>query len=199
MRASTARRGEGSRKVAASHHLTYHRGVSALHSCEVCRAKVSELRRGRCWGCYAQWVDSRPVGAGARCVTCTEKRRNVLRSVELFGAWQPMCFNCHGQVGQLDPMPETLAELRTAVSRERRQVDRRIGKADSRVFRYERRVGERRLDRDEFPQVDDEMIMEVSYTALEVDIGFDEEQLTGIHFLPTADEIDDAVSTLGVA
>lgn len=110
-----------------------------------------------------------------------------------------MCFNCHGQVGQMDPMPETLAQLRTAVSRERREVDRRIGKADSRVFRYERRVGERRLDRDEFPQVDDDMIMEVSYTALEVDIGFDEEQLTGIHFLPTADEIDDAVSTLGVA
>ena len=133
-----------------------------MHSCEVCNAKVSELRRGRCWGCYARWVDARPVGVGARCVTCSEKRRRFLKSVELYKQWQPMCFNCAGQLLHLVPLPETLAELKEAVSRERRRVDRRIGKADSRVFQYERRVGERRALRTEYPTVEDDMIIEVS-------------------------------------
>ena len=75
--------------------------------CEVCSAQVSELRRGRCWGCYARWVDDRPVGMGAKCTTCNEKRRRFLKSVELFGAWKPMCFNCAGQLLDLDPMPPT--------------------------------------------------------------------------------------------
>ncbi len=135
-----------------------------MSSCEVCNAKVSELRRGRCWGCYARWVDARPVGAGARCVTCTEKRRRVLKQVELFGGWQPMCFNCAGQLLVLDPMPTTLVELRDMVSRERRKLDRRYGKADTRVFRYERRVGQRREDgRQDFGVIDDGMIIEVSF------------------------------------
>ena len=28
--------------------------------CGVCGAAVSELRRGRCWGCYTRWAESRP-------------------------------------------------------------------------------------------------------------------------------------------
>lgn len=131
------------------------------HVCEVCNAKVSELRRGRCWGCYGRWVDSRPVGLGARCVTCGEKRRRVLKTVEVHASWYPMCFNCAGQLLHLDPMPPTLEALRKAVSRERRGIDRRIGKPDTRVFQYERRVGERRSAREEYPHVDDDMIIEV--------------------------------------
>jgi hypothetical protein len=133
-----------------------------MHSCEVCSAKVTELRRGRCWGCYARWVDARPVGIGARCVTCTEKRRRFLKSVELFGHWQPMCFNCAGQLLHIQPMPLSMAELKIAVSRERRKQDRRFGKSDTRVFQYERRVGERRASRAEYPVVEDDMIIEVS-------------------------------------
>jgi hypothetical protein len=155
--------------------------VESLIICEVCNARVSELRRGRCWGCYARWVDARPVGNNARCVTCSEKRRRFLKSVELFGGWQPMCFNCAGQCLDLDPMPPTIAALREAISRERRKRDRRIGKADSRVFRYERRVGQRRTLRDDFPAVDDDMIVEVSYDVV---IEFDEfEDLTQIRSL----------------
>ena len=120
-----------------------------MHTCDVCNAKVSELRRGRCWGCYARWVDARPVGLGARCITCHEKRRRALKMVELWSTWKPMCFNCAGQLLDLDPLPTTIAALRAIVSRERRQHDRRIGKPDSRVFRYERRVGERRTVRAE--------------------------------------------------
>ena len=104
---------------------------------------------------------------GAKCVTCTEKRRRFLKSVELFGGWKPMCFNCAGQLLDLDPMPATIMALKEAISRERRKRDRRIGKPDSRVFRYERRVGERRdtLRGEAIPDVDDDMIIEVSYEA----------------------------------
>jgi len=131
-------------------------------TCEVCNASVNELRRGRCWGCYARWVDARPVPLGARCITCPEKRRRVLKTVELFGGWKPMCFNCSGQLLHLDPMPKTVAEMRDVISRERRRKDRRFGKPDTRVFRYERRVGDRRMTREDFPSVEDDMIIEIA-------------------------------------
>lgn len=118
---------------------------------------------------------------GAKCVTCSEKRKKVLRAVELFGGWKPMCFNCAGQLLHLSPMPSTLAELRALVSRERRKLDRRWGKTDSRVFRYERRVGQRRTDRDDFPPIEDEMIIEVSAD----DSGMEFEDLTTIRELVT--------------
>lgn len=133
-------------------------------TCEVCNAEVTELRRGRCWGCYSRWVDAKPVGMGARCITCNEKRRRCLKSVELFGGWKPMCFNCAGQLLDLQPMPASITGLKEAISRERRRTDRRLGRPDTRVFRYERRVGERRVIRaEDLPAVDDDMIIEVSY------------------------------------
>jgi hypothetical protein len=98
---------------------------------------------------------------GAKCVTCPEKRRKVLRAVELFGSWKPMCFNCSGQLLAMTPMPTSIAELRLAVSRERRAKDRRFGKVDGRVFRYERRVGQRRHTREVTAVIEDEMIIEV--------------------------------------
>ncbi len=160
----------------------------SLFACDVCKAKVGELRRGRCWGCYARWVDARPVGQGAKCVTCPEKRRRVLRAVELYGSWKPMCFNCAGQLLALNPMPLTLAELRQLVSRERRANDRRWGKTDGRVFRYERRVGQRRTSRDDFPPVDDDMIITIE-PAVELEVtgfgddGMEFEDLTSIREL----------------
>jgi hypothetical protein len=86
-----------------------------------------------------------------------------LKTVELFGSWRPMCFNCAGVLFQLSPMPRTLETLKEAVSRERRQRDRRWGKRDTRVFVYERRVGERRFGRDDGPPVDDDMVIEVTF------------------------------------
>ena len=56
--------------------------------------------------------------------------------------------------------------LKEAISRERRKRDRRIGKPDTRVFRYERRVGERRATRaTTYRDVDDDMIIEISSTT----------------------------------
>jgi hypothetical protein len=131
-------------------------------ACEVCNASVGELRRGRCWGCYTRWVEARPVGIGARCVTCNEKRRRVLKQVELYGNWKPMCFNCAGQVLGLEPMPATISDLKKLVSRERRDGDRRVGKSDTRVYMYERRVGDRRMGRDAELSIDDDMIIEIT-------------------------------------
>jgi len=140
-----------------------------VHTCDVCHAKVAELRRGRCWGCYSRWLDARPVGLGARCAMCAERRRRVLKMVELLGGWYPMCFNCAGQVLQLEPMPPSLAALRDAVSRERRRADRRDGRPDTRVFRHERRVGERRLEGEGYDRIDDDMIVEVVVGAADPD------------------------------
>ena len=153
-----------------------------MHECEICNAKVLELRRGRCWGCYERWVDERPVGLGARCITCNEKRRRVLRMVELFGGWKPMCFNCSGQLLTLTPMPATIKQLKEIVSRERRRTDRRFGKADTRVFRYERRVGQRRSSRDQLLSIDDDMIIEVTVEP-EVDNGMEFDDITAIREL----------------
>jgi hypothetical protein len=123
----------------------------------------------------------RPVGAGAKCITCSERRRRLLKSVELFGRWQPMCFSCSGQVLSLSPLPATLADLKDAVSRERRCDDRRSGRPDARVFQYERRAGQRRSGRlDEYPLVDDDMIIEVIIDE-SIDIEFDDP--TRIHQL----------------
>ena len=91
-----------------------------------------------------------------------------------------MCFNCAGQLLSLDPIPQTIAALREAVSRERRRKDRRFGKPDSRVFRYERRVGERRAGREDYPVIEDEMIIEVIFEPEAEDF---EEDLTQIREL----------------
>jgi hypothetical protein len=139
--------------------------VEVPMNCEVCNAKVNELRRGRCWGCYSRWVDARPVGIGARCCVCSERRRDNLRSVELLGAWMPMCYTCSGRAMVLDPLPQTIAGIREALVRDRRSRERRVGKADTRVFQYDRRGDDRRGERaptgDDWLVIDDEMILEI--------------------------------------
>jgi len=157
-----------------------------MHDCDVCGAKVQETRRGRCWGCYNRWVDTRSVGYGARCLTCGERRRRMLRSIELWGGWQPMCFTCAGQVLALPAVPRSVAELKLALRRDRRDRDRRFGKPDTRVFRYERRVGERRAGRgdgDAAP-IDDDMIIEITVDPADAaNDGADFEDMTRIHEL----------------
>jgi hypothetical protein len=131
----------------------------ATMPCNVCGAAVSELRRGRCWGCYTRWVESRPVGRGASCAVCHEKRRNMLKLVELKGRSLPFCHGCAAQVLRLVDVPETIDELRLVLRRERRDGDRREGEAvDQRIFPRERRVGERRgPSRDGYADTDPSM------------------------------------------
>lgn len=131
-----------------------------MATCEVCSANVQELRRGRCWGCYQMWAESRPVGLGATCCLCGERRRSRLKSVELLGRWMPVCHNCSAEAGRLEPLPQSIAGIRAALLRERRIAERRWGKEDARVFQYERRQGERRGERP--ASIDDDMIVEVA-------------------------------------
>jgi len=132
--------------------------------CEVCNAEVSELRRGRCWGCYNRWVEARPVGLGAHCCVCGERRRTQLRGVELLGSWMPMCYGCSGRSMRLTPMPQTLDGIRGALQRDRREDDRRGRKKDTRVFQYDRRNGDRREGRPDVDEgwflIDDDMIVD---------------------------------------
>src|SRR5688572_27330470 len=135
----------------------------SMKACEVCAAVVTELRRGRCWGCYSRWTENRPVGLGACCSLCGERRRDYLRSVELLGAWMPMCHNCAGRAMKLSPMPQNIAEIRRGLIRDRRDADRRRGRTDGRVFPRNRRGEERRGVRgaDDPVGIDDGMIVEI--------------------------------------
>jgi hypothetical protein len=64
----------------------------------------------------------------------------------------------------------TVEELKLALSRERRGRDRRLGRPDTRVFRYERRVGERRSTRDDIAAIDDDMIIEISVDNSDLEV-----------------------------
>ena len=161
--------------------------------CEVCGAQVQELRRGRCWGCYARWTDAREVGIGASCCICIERRCDRLKSVELLGSWVAMCFNCAGRAQRLVPIPQTLLGLRKALTRERRSNERRDGSYDKRVFQYERRQDQRRLDAEPVPVEDlvlsgDELAATLDALAARLSQSDSEEndELTQILGLPQA-------------
>jgi hypothetical protein len=112
--------------------------------CEVCGAQVTELRRGRCWGCYTHWTESRAVGKGASCAVCQERRRSELRLVELQGRTHALCHSCAGRTARLKAIPRSINAIRLVLDRERRNNDRRDQGLDRRIFPRERRVGERR-------------------------------------------------------
>jgi len=119
-------------------------GERPLCPCEVCGAKVPELRRNRCWGCYSKWVESRPVGLGAACAMCGERRRTHLKMIELLRAWVPICHNCAVRATQLSPMPQHIDEIRRILERDRRAAERREGRPDTRVYPRDRRGLDRR-------------------------------------------------------
>lgn len=118
--------------------------MTEKHVCEVCGARVIDIRRGRCFACYGRWMDARPVGVGAACTACNDRRRENLRLVELHGAWVPMCFNCAGRMARLVAIPRTMDGIRDRLRRDRRGEDRRLGLPDTRLEPSERRGIERR-------------------------------------------------------
>jgi hypothetical protein len=103
---------------------------------------------------------------GARCCVCSEKRRDFLRSVELLGAWVPMCYACSGRAMVLEPLPQTLAAIREKLIRDRRARERRNGKKDTRVFQYDRRSDDRREGRgvggEDWIAIEEDMIVEIN-------------------------------------
>lgn len=115
-----------------------------LLSCEACGTRVSALRRGRCQVCYLRWTEARPVGLGAACVVCGERRHDNLRSVEFQRKWLPFCHNCATKTFRMQPIPRTVEAIRQALSRDRRWQERRVGRKDNRLFPSNRRADERR-------------------------------------------------------
>ena len=114
--------------------------------CEVCGARVTALRRGRCALCYLRWAENRPVGFGATCLVCGERRRDHLRLVEFRRAWLSMCHACATRLFKLHPLPGTLSGLRESLSRDRRLWEnRRADEEDLRLSSHERRHGDRRI------------------------------------------------------
>lgn len=112
--------------------------------CGSCGAMVTELRRGRCWGCYAKWAEMRPVPRGASCAVCEERRRENLRLIEVHSRSVTMCHICAARTLKLTKVPGTIDGLRAILLRDRRSDDRRGDGLERRVFPRERRVGDRR-------------------------------------------------------
>jgi hypothetical protein len=118
---------------------------------------------------------------------CGEKRRDHLRSIELLGGFVPTCHDCAARTMALEPVPQTLAEIRAALRRERRAKARRAEQADDRVYPRERRLSDRRVGRDEH-EIDDGMILEIieDLSALApLHEALDVAELTGIRERPS--------------
>jgi hypothetical protein len=165
--------------------------------CEMCGGRVSELRRGRCWGCYQRWAERRPVGLGATCVVCHDRRRENLRTVELHAAWVAMCHNCAARVRALEPLPDTLEGIRGRLQRDRRGGERRVGLPDPRDDPKERRgllprrgLGDAPwIDPEDLMPHDDHMVIvlgEEDFENFEDDEVLEETQIVAVSRLATA-------------
>jgi|SRR5579871_5433654 len=146
-------------------------------------------RRGRCRRCYESWVRARPVGLGAFCNGCGERRHDSLRHYELRRTWVVLCHNCAARAETLSPQPYSIAGLRLRLLRDRRRGDRRAEAVGARRARatYERREGDRRtserniLDATEFA----EMVIELEAEFADDREGeaSDDSPITGVHQL----------------
>jgi len=106
-----------------------------------------------------------------------EKRRTMLKLVELKGRTMPFCHGCAAQLLRLSDIPDSIEELRHALRRDRRDGDRRGDeKVDQRIFPRERRVGERRgPSREAYADTDpgmrlsefDDVVIELAETDME--------------------------------
>jgi hypothetical protein len=131
---------------------------------------VTALRRGRCALCYLRWAENRPVGFGATCLVCGERRRDHLRLVEFRRCWLSMCHSCATRLFTLQPLPGTLAGLREGLARDRRRTaERRGDEEDLRLTNQERRRGDRRIPLvDVEPLLDDEACIDAEELIIEI-------------------------------
>jgi hypothetical protein len=88
------------------------------------------LRRGRCEACYLAWVKARPVGQGANCAGCNDRRRLHLRHYELGmrssapgGRWIILCHNCSAVADAMKPVPKSVEGLKMRLQRDRRWAE----------------------------------------------------------------------------
>ena len=89
--------------------------------CGGCGQTAPRTRRGLCAGCYARWVRARPVGLGASCASCTDRRLEHLRHFELRGLWVVLCHHCCARAERLTPAPRSLEVLLSGIRRQGRE------------------------------------------------------------------------------
>jgi hypothetical protein len=95
--------------------------------CETCHKKpdAAGLRRGLCRACYLRVWRGSSLPPSAHCAFCAERRRAVLRWTKAGDEKAVTCQNCGFIADRLRPRPDSLAKLRAALRRERRDADRR--------------------------------------------------------------------------
>ncbi len=160
------------------------------------------LRRGRCINCYERWVRARPIGVGAGCVSCGNRRREQLRHFEVGlrlnaagGRWTILCHNCAATADSFSPPPRSLDALCQRLARDRRWNDRRYDRAHrdphaerrSSDYRFERRLNLRGMfdATDLVEELVVEMEAEFEQISAEQLVGIGD--VTGIHMRTTAE------------
>jgi hypothetical protein len=162
------------------------------------------LRRGRCSNCYEKWVRARPVGAGAGCVSCGNRRRDHLRHYEVGlrlnaagGRWTVLCHNCASAADKLRTPPRSVDALCERLSRDRRWHDRRYDLAHVDPH-AERRAGDERHDRRlnlrelfDATELAEELVIELEadYEQVTPEQLVSIEDVTGIHMKTTEDAL----------
>ncbi len=156
----------------------------------------SPHRRGRCRRCYAAWVRERPVGLGAFCCACGERRKDALRHLEMGETWVVLCHGCAARAERLAPQPRTVSGLKLRLQRERRWGDRRaesVGAPRKTRVAGERRADDRRLGERGVVDVTDLAEMEMELVAEPGTSAEDDDPtdgpITGVHRLIEPTEV----------
>jgi hypothetical protein len=147
-------------------------------------------------------VRSRPVGVGASCVSCGNRRHEQLRHFEVGlrlnaagGRWTVLCHNCAASADRLQPVPRSIDALCQRLSRDRRWQDRRYDRAH-RDPHAERRAGDLRHERRhnlremfDATELCEELVLELEadFEVVSEDQLVSIEDVTGIH-MKTSEE-----------
>jgi hypothetical protein len=124
--------------------------MTALVRCGGCAKPPPDgtvLRRGRCITCYEAWVRARPVGQGANCAACNDRRRVHLRHYELGlrtnskdGRWVILCHNCAAAADSIKPPPRSIEGLKMRLQRDRRWAEWSDRRQEERTDGTDRRM-----------------------------------------------------------
>lgn len=118
--------------------------TSITGTCSKCQ-EFSNLRRNLCPHCYVRWLRSRPIGVGACCTGCGDRRLVHLQYVELQQGFAVVCRNCAAQLEREGgPPPADEEEVRALLQRERREVQEEDRRRD---FAEDTSPGEERRQR----------------------------------------------------
>ena len=183
------------------------RSMETLVRCPGCQEKLrpgETLRRARCPRCYDAWVKARPIGVGAQCAGCDNRRRTQLRHFEVGGPgnavgarWIILCHNCAATAETLKPPPRSVEGLKMRLQRDRRWGDRRAASvgatsAPPSGVGERRRTSRRQRDSHEIVDASELVLEEEDVQVIELEADFelagdlenrlvDIEDVTGIH------------------